>query len=170
MVPLRSTGSMQGTGENGKTAAEGNRELLKSPLSPLYCTISVSTKPALPVVAPPLRLGTDHCEQSESREPIFWLYDLHTLHLTFLFFSNGGNDYLVHTKSLQSCLTLCNPWTVACQTPLSMGFSRQEYWSGLPCPPPEDLPDLGIEPVSLMSPALAGRFFTTSTTWEASPG
>ena len=57
--------------------------------------------------------------------------------------------------------------TVACQAPLSMGFSRQEYWSGLPCPPPEDLPDPGIEPVSLTSPALAGRFFTASATWEA---
>ena len=51
--------------------------------------------------------------------------------------------------------------------PLSMGFSRQEYWSGLPCPPPGDLPDPEIEPVSLMSPALAGGFFTTSATWEA---
>ena len=59
------------------------------------------------------------------------------------------------------------PWTVACQAPLSMGFSRQEYWSGLPCPPPGDLPDPGIEPVPSMSPALAGRFFTTSATWEA---
>ena len=58
-------------------------------------------------------------------------------------------------------------WTVACQAPLSMGFSRQEYWSGLPCPPPEDLPDPGTEPVSLTSPALAGRFFTASATWEA---
>ena len=47
-----------------------------------------------------------------------------------------------------------------------MGFLRQEYWSGLPCPPPEDLPDPGIELVSLRSPALAGRLFTTSTTWE----
>ena len=45
----------------------------------------------------------------------------------------------------QSCLTLCDPMTVACQAPLSMGFSRQEYWSGLPCPPPGDLPDSGIE-------------------------
>ena len=44
-------------------------------------------------------------------------------------------------------------WTVACQAPLSMGFSRQEYWSRLPCPPPEDLPDPGIEPSSLTSPA-----------------
>jgi len=43
-----------------------------------------------------------------------------------------------------------------------MGFSRQEYWSGLPCSPPGDLPDPGIEPTSLMSPALAGGFFTTS--------
>ena len=48
-----------------------------------------------------------------------------------------------------------------------MGFTRQEYWSGFPCPPPVDLPNLGIEPASLMSPALAGRFFTTSTSWEA---
>jgi len=48
-----------------------------------------------------------------------------------------------------------------------MGFSRQEYWSGLPCPPPGDLPNPGINPTSLMSPALVGGFFTTSATWEA---
>ena len=53
------------------------------------------------------------------------------------------------------------PWTVAHQAPLSMGFSRQEYWSGLLFPAP------GIKPTSLMSPALAGRFFTASITWEA---
>ena len=54
------------------------------------------------------------------------------------------------------------PWTVARQAPLSMGFSRQEYWSGLPCFPPGDLPYPGIEPESLMSPEFAGGFFTTS--------
>ena len=59
-------------------------------------------------------------------------------------------------------------WTVARQAPLSMGFSRQEYQSGLPCPPPGDLPNPGIEPKALPSPALAGGFFTTSATWEAS--
>ena len=59
------------------------------------------------------------------------------------------------------------PWTLARQDPLSMGFSRQEYWSGLPCPLPGDLPDPGIEPESLMSPALAGGVFTTSNIWEA---
>ena len=47
-----------------------------------------------------------------------------------------------------------------------MGFPRQEYWSGLPCPPPGDLPGPGVEPVSLRSPALAGGFFTTSATWD----
>ena len=47
-----------------------------------------------------------------------------------------------------------------------MGFSRQEYWSGLPRPPPGDLPGPGFEPVSVMSPALAGGFFTTSATWD----
>jgi len=51
-----------------------------------------------------------------------------------------------------------------------MAFSRQEYWSGLPCPSPGNLSDPGIEPVSFTSPALAGRFFTTSTTWEAPYG
>ena len=58
-------------------------------------------------------------------------------------------------------------WIVAHQVSLSTGFFRQEYWSGLPCPPPGDLPDPGIEPTSLMSPALAGRFSTTSATWKA---
>ena len=58
-------------------------------------------------------------------------------------------------------------WTVAHQTLLSMGFSRQEFWSGLTSPPPGDFPDPGIEPVSLTSPALAAGFFTTIATWEA---
>jgi len=58
-------------------------------------------------------------------------------------------------------------WTVVYQPLLSMGFCRQEYWSGLPCPSPGEIPDTGIEPVSLVSPALAGGFFTTSTSWEA---
>ena len=55
-------------------------------------------------------------------------------------------------------------WTVAHQSPPSMGFSRQEYWSEEPCPPPGDPPNPGIEPASLMSPALAAGFFTTSAT------
>ena len=70
--------------------------------------------------------------------------------------------------SLLSCVPVfVTLWAMAHQTLLSMGFSRQEYWSGLPCLPPEELPDPGIEPASLMSPALAGRLFTTSATWEA---
>ena len=81
-------------------------------------------------------------------------------------------------SSIISCLHECmlshfshvwlfmTQWTIACQDPLSIGFSRQEYCSGLPSPPPEVLPDPGIEPTSLTSPALAGRFFTTSATWE----
>ena len=69
-----------------------------------------------------------------------------------------------HFSCVQLFVTL---WTVADQAPLSVGFSRPEYWSGLPCPPPGDLPDPGIEPESFMSSALAGEFFTTNTTWEA---
>ena len=58
-------------------------------------------------------------------------------------------------------------WTIAQQAPLSMGFSRQEYLSELPCPTPGHLPDTGIEPKSLRSPSLAGGFLTTNAAWEA---
>ena len=75
----------------------------------------------------------------------------------------------VHTcaKLRQSRPTLCNAMDDGHQAPLFMGFSTQEYWSGLPCPSPGELPNPGIEPTSLTSPALAGGFFTTSATWEA---
>ena len=79
--------------------------------------------------------------------------------------------------SLRVCVCMLSPFsqfqlfvtlgTVPSQAPLPMGFSRQEYWSGLPCSPPEDHPDPGIEPVFLISPSWAGGFFTTNTTWEA---
>ena len=72
----------------------------------------------------------------------------------------------MHDKSLQWYLTV-TLWTITHQAPLAMGFSKQEYWSGLSCPSPGDLPDPGIKLTSLMSPALAGKFFTTSATWEA---
>ena len=80
-----------------------------------------------------------------------------------------------HSINNQLCVLSCfshvqlfvTQWTVTRQAPLSMRFFRQEYWSGLPCPSPRDLPNPGIKPVSLMSLALAGRIFTTSATWEA---
>ena len=71
---------------------------------------------------------------------------------------------LSHFSHVQLSAT---PWTVAHQVLLSMGFSRQEYWSGLPCPSSGYLPNQGIKSVSLRSPPLVGRFFTTSPTWEA---
>ena len=61
------------------------------------------------------------------------------------------------------------PWTVACHSPLSMGFPRQEYWSGLPFPSPGDLPNPGIEPTSPASPALAGGFFTAEPPGKPEP-
>ena len=75
----------------------------------------------------------------------------------------------MHVKSLSRVRLFASPWTLARQVALPMGFSRQEYWSGLSSLPPGDLPDPGIELVSLTSPALAGVFFTTSSTWDA-PG
>ena len=78
----------------------------------------------------------------------------------------------MHAKSLQlacwqSAQLFATSWTVARQAPLSMEFPRQEYWSGLPCPPTGDLPNPGIELPSLMSLALAGRFFTSSIICKA---
>ena len=70
---------------------------------------------------------------------------------------------LSHYSHVSLFVTL---WTVACHGPC-MGFPRQEYWSGLPCPSLGDLPDIGIKPTYLTSPALTGMFFTTSGTWEA---
>ena len=63
--------------------------------------------------------------------------------------------------------SFATPWTVAHQAPLSVEFSQQEYWSGLPFPISGDHPDPGIEPVSLACPALAGKSFTSSAAWEA---
>ena len=66
------------------------------------------------------------------------------------------NSRLLLFSRLVMSDSFVTPWTAACQALLSVGFSRQEYWSGLPCPPPGDLPNPGIEPAS---PALSGRFF-----------
>ena len=73
-------------------------------------------------------------------------------------------------QSLQSRLTLCDSMDYSPPGASVRGTSRQEYWSGLPCPPPGDLPDPGISPVPLTSPASAGRFFTIRPTWEAITG
>ena len=76
-------------------------------------------------------------------------------------------EKIVHAKLLQSCLTLWDPMDHSPPGSSVHGFSSQEYWSGLPFPPPREFPDPGIEPSSLLSPALEGGFFTTSATWEA---
>ena len=98
---------------------------------------------------------------------------MHT-HNILCFFSNRTLvisilTSLVKTSHMWTCVLshsvmfqlFATPWTVACQTPLSMEFFRQEYWSRLPFPPPGDLPDPGIEPWSPESPSLASEFFTT---------
>ena len=81
------------------------------------------------------------------------------------------HNYMYVHACMLSCFSrvrlIVTLWMPACQAPLSLGFSRHEYWSGLPCPPSGDLPNPGIELMSLMSPALAGGFFTTNATWEA---
>ena len=78
----------------------------------------------------------------------------------------GLRTYVCLLSHLSCVRLFATLWTVAIQVPLSMGFSRQEYWSGLPCPSPGALPNPGIEPVSLTSPASARGFFATNATWE----
>ena len=101
---------------------------------------------------------------------IFILTDFHSI--CIVLFIIVQLLYYVQIRSDQSLSRVrffVIPWTVAPQAPLSMGFSRQEYWSGLPCPPPGDLSNSGIKPVSLTSPALGGGFFTTSATSSPVP-
>ena len=92
------------------------------------------------------------------------------------------NEAILETHFMYVCMLsrfshiwlFATPWTIAHQGPLSMGFSKQEYWSGLPCPPPGHPPNAGFKPVSLIAPALAGAvggrwgcIFTAKATWEA---
>ena len=81
--------------------------------------------------------------------------------------ANTAMRQRTHAKSLWSCLILCERKDCSPTGSSVHGFPRQEYWSGLPCPPPGDLSNPGTEPVSLMSPALAGGLFTTSITQKA---
>ena len=84
--------------------------------------------------------------------------------IPFLYFKHFIQVQHVLCCHFSYVLLFATLWTVAHQAPLSMGFYRQEYWSGLPCPPLGDLPDPRIESASLQTPALAGRLFTTSAT------
>ena len=85
---------------------------------------------------------------------------------------HGWREHMFDGERIYSCMLSCfscirlfaTLWTVACQAPLPMGFSRQEYWSGLPCPPSGYFPNPGIEPVSLQPPELASGFFSSSAT------
>ena len=97
-----------------------------------------------------------------------WRWESEILIFVILQYTHGSVSMRACVLSHSSGVWLfVTTWMVACQAPLSMEFSRQEYWSGLPFSSPGVLPNPGIELASLMSPALAGRFFTTSATWKA---
>ena len=84
-----------------------------------------------------------------------------SLFIYFMCSSSGFNKFLKNTPLLSCSVVSYYLWTVAVQAPLSMGFPRQEYWSGLPLPTPGDFPDPRIELMSLVSPVLAGGFYNT---------
>ena len=102
-----------------------------------------------------------------------WEWTLRSLQLASLCLFSLLILFCILAQSLNHVQSFVTPCTAAYQAPLSMGIPRQEYWSGLPLPPPEDLPDRGIKPTSVASPAIACGFFTTltlfttSVTWEA---
>ena len=117
-----------------------------------------------------------HTTENDATTPVFifrlW-HQLHstsernTLFLKVLHFCSVSSVVCLWCAQTLSCVWLfVTPWIAACKASLSMGFSWQEYWSGLPFPPPGDLPNQEMEPMSLMSPALVGEFFTTRTTSE----
>ena len=108
----------------------------------------------------------DPIDGSPPGSPIPGILQARTLEWGAISFSNAWK-WKVKVKSLSRVPLFATPWALAYQAPPSMGFSRQEYWSGLLFPSPGDLPDPGIEPVSFMSPALASGFFITRVTWEA---
>ena len=82
-------------------------------------------------------------------------------------FQNTVERWVEAVKVLRCVQLFVTPWTAARQAPLSMGFSRREYSREVLFPPTGDLPDPGMEPASFASPAMAGGFFTTGTTWKA---
>ena len=107
-----------------------------------------------------------------------WVYWLE-VDFIFILGATGGHVIYYICEKGKSCFNsgcawvlshvwlFANPWTVALQAPLSMGFSRQEDWSGMPFPSPGDPPDAEMEPTSLLCPELVGGFFPNSATWEA---
>ena len=111
---------------------------------------------------------TSHClgDLKTGKKLIFSTHSLF-LHLDSLYLPSISFRTQAYVASVLSHFSpvrlFATLWTVAHQAAVSMGFSRQEYWSGLPCPPAGDLPNPGIESASLMSPALAGKFFITGT-------
>ena len=100
---------------------------------------------------------------SFSRESTCWGSNPSLLHCRQILY-HWATIVLSHFSQVQLFVTL---WTVACQAPMFMGFSKQEYWGELTYPSVVDLPDPQYKPASLKSPALVGRFFTISATWEA---
>ena len=113
-----------------------------------------------------------------TRLPLCHFLSVSKMHNIMVEFSEIMHSWSPNTFQAHGSLEECRPshvrlfetpWTVAHQAPLPVEFSRQEYWSGLLFPSPGDLPDPGIELMSLMSSALAGGFFITSITWEALP-
>ena len=151
----------------------GSRHTLGSGRAHHVHHVPLGTAPFVPAAAArpsdswdPELMTEDSWNRHDSLTPITcrnysWIWQIHKL---------PANVHLVcvcvcvreRVSVLSHVQLFATPWTVAHRAPLSIGFPRKEYWSGLPFPPPGDLLDPGIEPLSFSSPALAGRFFTAA--------
>ena len=165
--------SVQGRSEQKSYAYNDLAEEVSCITSPYSTNQDIYNSPSVSKVGnkdpPPLDDGQESLvccsswshKESDMTEQLNWP-ELN--HLMKVCQSRIWRKVCVCAKSLQLCLTLWDPMNCSLQAPLSMGFSRQEYWSGLPCPSLGCLPDPGIKSMSLRYPALVGRFFTTITT------
>ena len=111
---------------------------------------------------------SDPMDSSLPGSSVHGIFQARILEWAAISFSRGSSQ--PRDRTWVSCIAdrRFTVWATREAQSLSIGFSKQKYWSGLPCPPPGDLTDPWMEPASLMSPALSGGFFTTSATWEAS--
>ena len=149
------------------TAAQSS---LGSPPQDNLCLHNLLGTPSTAVLIPRLTpcgsLGPGPPSVLEAATPVL----PRSLHTSALCLRASGLSVAPVCVRMRMCSAVSDsvtPWTVAHQAPLSMAFSSPEYWSRLPLPSPGDLPDPGIEPAYLASPALASGFFTTRTIWEA---
>ena len=166
-------GVVSGGWEGGRVPFRQNKCRLQSPHVRGCLRVHLDARPAQAA-----RRCTEPCVDRWLQHPVtshdpvvsvpLWILCTTMDSWNYLSFGKGEFHLPSVCSSVQLCRLFVTPWTVAHQAPLCMGFPRQEHWSVLPCPPPGDLPNPGLGPTSLVSPALPGGLFTTAPSGKPS--